>query len=137
MNARKYAVVVVASVAASTMLIAATPPGEQGGAPPQSSKAVVMKGRAPVSTEMLQIKLPRPVEADLPNGLHLMVLEDRRAPQVSFQIIIPGAGGYFDNAETPGVSVMTNSFGVSRNFIPALLHQILEVFDRWKLGKVF
>ena len=107
MNARKYAVVVVASVAASTMLIAATPAGEQGAAPPQSTQAVVMKGRAPVSTEMLQIKLPRPVEADLPNGLHLMVLEDRRAPQVSFQIIIPGAGGYFDNAETPGVSVMT------------------------------
>ncbi|HEX5215927.1 MAG TPA: pitrilysin family protein [Vicinamibacterales bacterium] len=107
MNARKSAIVVVASLAASTMLIAATPAGEQGGAPPQSSKAVVMKGRAPVSTEMLHIKLPRPVETDLPNGLHLMVLEDRRAPQVSFQIIIPGAGGYFDPAEMPGVSSMT------------------------------
>ena len=51
-----------------------------GGAPPaQQAKAVVIKGRAPVSTELLKIKLPRPAEADLPNGLHLMVLEDHRA----------------------------------------------------------
>src|SRR6186713_392222 len=107
MNARKYAVVGVASVAASTMLIAATPAGEQGAAPPQSTQAVVMKGRAPVSTEMLQIKLPRPVEADLPNGLHLMVLEDRRAPQVSFQIVMRGAGGYFDPADMPGLASVT------------------------------
>src|SRR5207342_3627248 len=57
----------------------------------QASQAVVMKGRAPVSTEILKVKLPRPAEVDLPNGLHLMVLEDRRTPQVSFQLLIPGA----------------------------------------------
>ena len=66
-----------------------------------------MKGRAPVSTEVLKVKLPRPAEADLPNGLHVMVLEDRRLPQVSFQILIPGAGGYFDPADLPGLAVVT------------------------------
>ena len=40
----------------------------------------------------------------LPNGLHLMVLEDHRLPQVSFQIIIPGAGGYYDPADKIGLA---------------------------------
>ncbi len=87
---------------------AAVSAGQQAAAPPaQQSKAVVMKGRAPVSTTLLKINLPRPAEADLPNGLHLMVLEDRRLPQITFQLIIPGAGGYFDPADTPGLASMT------------------------------
>lgn len=106
MSARRR-VVVIAAVAASVVFAPAQPAAQQGAAQPQSSKAVVMRGRAPVSTEMLRVRLPRPVEADLANGLHLMVLEDRRAPQVSFQIIMPGAGGYFDPAGNAGVSVMT------------------------------
>jgi zinc protease len=36
-----------------------------------------------------------------------MVLEDRRLPQVTFQLIIPGAGGYFDPADMPGLAAMT------------------------------
>jgi zinc protease len=73
------------------------------------SKAVVMKGKAPVSKEVLKISLPAPVEADLPNGAHLMVLEDRRAPQVTVQIYIPGAGGYFDPAGFSGLAGFTAS----------------------------
>jgi len=76
-------------------------------APPQASQAVVVKGRAPVSNELLKLNLPRPTEADLPNGVHLMVLEDRRAPQVNFQLLVRGAGGYFDPADTPGLSSVT------------------------------
>ena len=60
---------------------------------------MVIKGKAPVSNEVLKVKLPKPQEADLPNGLHLIVLEDHRLPQVTFQIIIPGAGGYYDPAD--------------------------------------
>ena len=41
-------------------------------------------------------QLPKPQEADLSNGVHLMVLEDHRLPQVIFQMIIDGAGGYYD-----------------------------------------
>ena len=72
-----------------------------------SAKAVVMKGRAPVSKEVLRVKLPAPAEADLANGAHLMVLEDRRAPQVTMQIFIPGAGGYFDPAGLSGLAGFT------------------------------
>ena len=97
---RRVAVTLTAVLAAAAWL------GARDQAPPQGG-AVVMKGRAPVSTEMLKVKLPAPAEADLPNGVHLMVLEDRRVPQVSFQLVIPGAGGYFDPPELPGAAVMT------------------------------
>ncbi len=80
--------------------------GAQQAAPPQN-KAVVMKGLAPVSTEVLKITLPKPAETDLPNGAHLMVLEDHRVPQVAFQIIMPGAGGYFDPADRAGLAAFT------------------------------
>ena len=36
-----------------------------------------------------------------------MVLEDRRLPQITFQIIIPGAGGYFDPADKIGLASYT------------------------------
>ncbi len=95
---------VSALVVTSPMVSARTP--QQ--APPKS-QPVVIKGRAPVSKDILKIKLPRPAEADLPNGLHLMVLEDRRLPQVSFQLLIQGAGGYFDAPELAGVANVTAS----------------------------
>jgi len=78
----------------------------QAPAPP-SSKGVVIKGKAPVSNEILKVKLPRPQEADLSNGAHLLVVEDHRLPQVSMRIEIPGAGGYFDPSETPGLAQVT------------------------------
>jgi zinc protease len=104
MSITKSTLVVCVAVLATG---AATLAARQGAAPAQGSKAVVLKGRAPVSTEVLKLNLPRPAEADLPNGLHLMVLEDRRLPQVTFQLIIPGAGGYFDPADAPGLATMT------------------------------
>ena len=70
------------------------------------SPGLVRKGKVPVSNEILKIKLPRPAEADLSNGLHLIVLEDHRLPEISFQLIIPGAGGFFDPAEQPGLAVV-------------------------------
>lgn len=73
----------------------------------QAGQTMVEKGRAPVSNQVLQIKLPRPQEADLTNGLHVMVLEDRRAPQVTMQLIVRGAGGYFDPADHLGLAQFT------------------------------
>jgi zinc protease len=83
----------------------------QGGQepPPPAAKASEMKGVAPVNKEPLKIKLPRPAEADLPNGVHLMVLEDHRVPSISFQIMMMGAGGYYDPADLPGLADTTAS----------------------------
>ncbi len=80
----------------------------QGPAPaPPPMSGVVLKGKAPVSEALLDIKLPRPQEADLPNGLHVMVLEDRRAPQVTIQLAMRGAGGYYDPADHAGLAQFT------------------------------
>ena len=53
------------------------------------------------------MKLPRPKEGTLANGLRLIVLEDHRTPQVSFQMLIPGAGGYFDAPGSVGLASVT------------------------------
>ena len=79
-------------------------PAQQG---PPPSAGMVIKGKAPVSNELLKIKLPKPQEVTLANGLTLMVLEDHRLPRVSFQILIPGAGGYYDPASMVGLSGYT------------------------------
>lgn len=92
-----------AALAAGVALHAAQAPAQQ----PPSAKGIVPKGRAPVSTTVLQVKLPRAKEATLTNGLRVMVLEDHRAPQVTFQLIIPGAGGYFDPADHAGLAQFT------------------------------
>ena len=98
---------VAAAVAVTTLTAGTSLSARQQGMQAPPSQGVVMKGKAPVSTTTLKVTLPRPVEADLPNGLHLMVLEDRRAPQVSFQLLIPGAGGYYDPADLPGLASFT------------------------------
>jgi zinc protease len=72
-----------------------------------STKGMVRKNKVPVSSEILKIKLPKAAESDLKNGLHLIVLEDRRLPQISFQLFIPGAGGYYDPADRPGLATFT------------------------------
>jgi len=81
------------------------PAGGQQEPPP--SAGLVVKGKAPVSNDVLKVKLPKPQEADLANGLHLMVLEDHRLPRISFQIIISGAGGYYDAPAMIGLSNYT------------------------------
>jgi zinc protease len=84
-----------AAACAASVLAQDQPPPAQG---------VVKKGKVPIARDVLKVKLPKPVEADLPNGMHLMVLEDHRLPQISFQIFIPGAGGYDDPADRPGLA---------------------------------
>src|SRR5688572_1305223 len=97
---RAAAGLAIAAAAASIGLAQqAGPAGQQA----PSTTAMVLKGKAPVSNEILRVKLPRPAQATLANGLRLMVLEDRRLPQVTFQVIIPGAGGYFDPSSQLGL----------------------------------
>ncbi len=83
---------------------AVTLAAQQGDSPTQG---LVRKNKVPVSNDVVKVTLPKPVQADLPNGLHLMVLEDHRTPQVSFQLFIPGAGGYADPADRSGLATFT------------------------------
>jgi zinc protease len=88
---------------AAAVSLAAQAPGIQ----PPKTQAVVLKGKAPVSEQVLNVRLPRPKEATLSNGLRLIVLEDHRTPQVSFSLLIPGAGGYYDPAGQSGLAQVT------------------------------
>lgn len=105
----RRAVIAVALAAVCSALVLAQSPMQAPTGSSTAMKGVVIKGKAPVSDETLKVTLPRPKEADLPNGIHLMVLEDHRFPQVSLQVQIRGAGGYYDPADAPGLASITAS----------------------------
>jgi predicted Zn-dependent peptidase len=110
----RRSVALALAIAASVLPLSAQPPGPGGQAPgpgpggqPPPTAGLVKRGKAPVSNEVLKVKLPKPKEADLANGVRLIVLEDRRLPRVSFQIIIPGGGGYYDPEGQAGLASYT------------------------------
>jgi len=72
-----------------------------------SPSKVERKDRAPVSREILQVKLPKPVEAKLKNGLTVLIVEDRRAPYISLQLHIGGAGALLEPAGMAGLANAT------------------------------
>ena len=74
-----------------------------------SAQAPQFKNRAPVSNDVIKVKLPRAQETQLSNGAYLMVLEDHRVPSVQFEIIMIGAGGYYDPPGLPGLADTTAS----------------------------
>lgn len=103
MTTRTLAVALIAAAVCGAVLLGQAPASQQ----PSSTAGVVAKGRAPVSDKILQVKLPRPEEADLANGVHVMVLQDRRASQVTMQLSIRGAGGYYDPTDHIGLAEFT------------------------------
>jgi len=98
---RRAPTLVALTLVLASLSVAAQPPGQDQ---PSPTRGIVKKGRVPVSNEILKVKLSKPAEFDLPNGLHVMVLEDHRLPQISFQLLIPGAGGYYDPADQGGLA---------------------------------
>src|SRR5690242_14069985 len=71
-----------------------------------SFRGMVRLNRAPVSNEVLKVKLPRPVERKLSNGLRLLVLESHRGPMVNLTISIPSSR-LRDPEALPGVAEAT------------------------------
>jgi len=74
--------------------------------PAVSFRGMTRMNRAPVSNEVLKVKLPRPVERQLPNGMKLLILESHRAPTVSLTISIPSSPLH-DPEGMPGVAEAT------------------------------
>jgi zinc protease len=67
---------------------------------------VVRLNRAPVSKEVLRVKLPRPTLVTLPSGLRVELLEDHKLPTVAFRLWIrPGHLG--DPKDSPGLASFT------------------------------
>jgi zinc protease len=78
---------------------------------PEGSKAtplsqVVRLNRAPVNKEILRVKLPRPREVKLDNGLDVLVLEQHKLPTVAFMLWIK-TGALEDPRDLPGLAKFT------------------------------
>lgn len=81
--------------------------GPGGDSKAVSVSKVERKNRAPVSKEILHVKLPRPVEATLPNGLSVLILEDHRFPVVNVVLRLDGAGALAEPSSQPGLAQVT------------------------------
>lgn len=87
---------------------AATPRANQPASEQQASNSKPeRKGRAPVSNEVLTVKIPKAVEAVLDNGLTVLIIEDHRLPAVTAQIQVGGAGALYDPPEWQGLADVT------------------------------
>src|SRR5437870_2315969 len=84
------------------LALAQAPPAPDAKDVPLSK--VERKNRVPVSKEILRVKLPRPVETTLPNGLAVLIMEDHRFPAVNIQILIEGAGPIHEPADKTGLA---------------------------------
>ena len=71
-----------------------------------SVKSVQRLNRAPVSKEILRVKLPRPRELKLANGLTVLVLEQHKLPTVAFALWTK-TGALADPKELPGLAMFT------------------------------
>lgn len=69
-------------------------------------KGAVLKGRAPVSKQILRVKLPKAQEATLKNGLRVVVLENHRVPTFSMEMVVM-SGGLSDPADMHGLAGAT------------------------------
>jgi len=122
----------VSSFVAGVFLLRVLPPlyGQESVAPPSK---VERKNKAPVSRDILRVKLPRPVEAKLKNGLTVLILEDKRAPYVNLQLYIGGAGALFEPNDIAGLAnataAMLTEGTKSRSSV-----QIAEQIDRLGAG---
>ena len=70
-----------------------------------SMKGAVIKGRAPVNKQLLHVKLPKPEEATLKNGLRVLLLRNR-VPTFSMEMVVM-SGGLSDPADMHGMAGAT------------------------------
>jgi predicted Zn-dependent peptidase len=81
---------------------AQAPDGDKG----TTVSEVQRLNRAPVSQEVLRVKLPRPRETKLPNGLTVLVLEQHKLPTVAFTLWVK-TGALADPKNLPGLAKAT------------------------------
>jgi predicted Zn-dependent peptidase len=93
------------TLAFALLAISSAPAAHAQGKSTDVSKVVRM-GRAPVSKEILRVKLPTPTVTKLPNGLTVILLEDHKLPTVSFTMWIR-PGQLADPADIPGLASFT------------------------------
>src|SRR5215510_12583207 len=75
---------------------------------PQTLKGVVIKGKTPVSKEVLKFAMPKAYETELSNGLKVIALENHKLPTFAMQMFIL-SGGLSDPADQTGAALYTAS----------------------------
>src|SRR5881409_2324391 len=97
-----FAIVCVVAIAS-----AAYAQGGMASQTPTSTKGAVIKGKAPVNKTLLRVKLPKPQEATLKNGLHVVLLEsNHRLPIFSMEMVVM-SGGLSDRMDLRGLASIT------------------------------
>jgi predicted Zn-dependent peptidase len=98
------------AVVALVFLGAATfPPlrvsGQESTATPLSQ--IERKNKAPVSRDVLSVKIPKAFETRLKNGLAVLIVEDHRFPAVHVELHLRAAGALFEPSKSPGLASAT------------------------------
>ena len=112
------------------MALAQTAPAP---APPAKSALEPAKNRAPVSKEVLRVKLPRAVEMHLDNGLTVLILEDHRLPTISMSLELRSAGALFEPVEMTGLASVTATM-LREGTTTRTSKEIAEMVDRLAAG---
>jgi len=94
----------IASVLLICGVLATTSPAQEDKG--TSVKSVQRLNRAPINKDVLQVKLPRPTETKLSNGLTVLLLERHKLPTVNFSLWI-NAGSLYDPKDAPGLANFT------------------------------
>jgi len=103
----RWSIALIATAALSLAPISFSQVPQDPGSKAIPLSKVERKNKAPVSGEILRVKIPKPVEMTLPNGLTILVLEDHRLPLVTARLTILGAGPLNDPADVPGLANVT------------------------------
>jgi zinc protease len=99
---RICAAMVLMALVFTTNLVAQDVPQDKG----ISAKATRRLNRAPVNRDVLQVKLPKPTEIKLPNGLTVIVLERHKVPTVNLALWV-NTGSLDDPKDLPGLAKFT------------------------------
>lgn len=95
----------ISAVACAVALVASPLVAQQQTTQEQAAKGERLN-RAPINKETLRVKLPRPVEKTLSNGLTVLIMEDHRFPLVTVSLNISGAGPVYEPADSAGLASM-------------------------------
>jgi zinc protease len=106
-QSRKSYRYVPATISLAAGFLFLTPVRAQDSAPSTPTSKVERKNQAPVSSEVLRVKLPKPVEAKLKNGLTVLIAEDHRFPAISVQLQISAAGALYEPENVAGLASVT------------------------------
>jgi predicted Zn-dependent peptidase len=83
------------------------PTGAASGPAGQSVKGAELKNKAPINSQSLRIQLPKPIEAQLSNGVRVVLIEDHKLPTLFAQLAITNRGDGLDPADEHGLARAT------------------------------